>query len=105
MPRHLDRKATLDEAARCVLQDRNVDYGTPEDNFRTIADFWTTLFGPSLKPGARIEAHQVALALDLLKTARLMHNPAHPDGWVDKAGYAACGAEIATKTRQPEGGQ
>ena len=31
------------------------------------------------------------------KMARLRHDPAHTDSWVDVAGYAACGAEVATR--------
>jgi hypothetical protein len=33
--------------------------------------------------------------LDLMKTARLQNMPSHADSWIDKAGYAACGAETA----------
>jgi hypothetical protein len=31
-----------------------------------------------------------------LKTVRAWSNPEHFDNWVDMAGYAACGGEIAT---------
>ncbi|CUW38801.1 protein of unknown function [Magnetospirillum sp. XM-1] len=91
----MDRKSTLDGAAKAVLQDRNQSYGTPEDCFGLAAKFWTTLFGITVLP------HQVALAQDLLKTARIMHNPTHADSWVDKAGYAACGAEVARPVPAP----
>jgi hypothetical protein len=33
--------------------------------------------------------------LGLLKIARLRANPTHRDSWVDLAGYAACGYEVA----------
>lgn len=104
----MDRMQTLERAASCVLHDRNDEYGPPEENFQTIADFWTVLLKKLLRPGARIEPHHVALAQDLLKTARLMNTPSHADSWVDKAGYSACGAEIATSkspspTPEPQG--
>jgi hypothetical protein len=34
--------------------------------------------------------------LALLKVARIRSNPKHADNWIDIAGYAACGGEIAT---------
>ena len=33
-----------------------------------------------------------------LKTVRAWGNPAHDDNWVDIAGYAACGGEIAGRS-------
>lgn len=102
-PRRLSRRGILESAANCTLRDRDNVYGSPEDNFQVVADFWTTLFGPLLKPGARIQAYHVALAEDLLKTARLMQTPDHEDGWVDKAGYSACGGEVATRHLPDEG--
>jgi hypothetical protein len=38
----------------------------------------------------------VAVMLALLKVARIKQNPNHTDNWIDIAGYAACGGEIAT---------
>ena len=85
----MDRRSTLDAAAKTVLNERNKSYGTPSENFALVARYWSVLFGVTVEP------HQVALAQDLLKTARLHHDPAHADSWVDKAGYSACGAEVA----------
>lgn len=84
-----DREAMLKEAITVVTQDRNREYGGPEDSFGLIANYWTVLFGIHITPV------QVALALDLLKTARLQANPYHRDSWVDKAGYAACGLDVS----------
>ena len=36
-----------------------------------------------------------------IKLARLKSNAAHADNWVDLAGYAACGGELAAE--RPEG--
>lgn len=37
----MTRKEILEAAAACVCGDREEDYGTPEDNFRLIADLWS----------------------------------------------------------------
>ena len=86
----MTRKECLDEAAKCVLQDRQNQYGRPEDCFQLIADLW----GSYLR--RCISAHDVAAMMALLKIARFRHNPGHLDNAVDLAGYAACMAETAT---------
>jgi hypothetical protein len=92
----MNRKEVLDRAAECVLQDRNTQYGAPEDTFTEIAGLWSIYLGCSLKP------HDVALMMALLKIARLKGNPIHGDSWVDLAGYAACGAESSELIRVPD---
>ena len=86
----MTRKECLDEAAKCVLQDRQNQYGRPEDCFQLIAELW----GSYLR--RCISAHDVAAMMALLKIARFRHNPGHLDNAVDLAGYAACMAETAT---------
>jgi len=85
----MNRRETLDRAADCVLQDRNSQYGSPENSFVQIAGLWSFYLGQELRP------HDVAILMALLKIARLKTNPSHADSWVDLAGYAACGAELA----------
>jgi len=34
--------------------------------------------------------------MNLLKLARIKTSPEHADHWIDIAGYAACGGEVAT---------
>lgn len=90
------RKFTLDQAAKAVLNDRNATYGAPEDVFSEIAEAWQAVFG------YEFTAVDVALALVMLKVVRAKHNPRHIDSWIDMAGYAACGAEVAAKTYPEE---
>lgn len=90
----MKRKETLDRAAAAVLSDRQTTYGTPEDNFGMIGKYW------SIHLGREVNATDVAIMLGLLKMARLKTSPQHADNWVDMAGYAACGAEVA-KARLP----
>lgn len=84
----MERKEILEKAKACVTGDREQDYGSPEDNFRTIAEFWSTY------TGCEIKSKDVAAMLGLLKVARIKSGHAKEDNWVDLAGYAACGGEI-----------
>lgn len=82
------REKTLTKAISCVCGDRERDYGTPEDNFGTIAQLWTTYLGMYVTPV------DVAMMMALLKVARIKNGGGTGDSFVDLAGYAACGAEI-----------
>lgn len=87
----MNRRECLDAAADCVLRNRQAHYDTPERNFERIATIWSVIFGHPVEPA------QVALAMAAVKLARLAGNLGHVDSWVDLAGYAACGAEVATE--------
>ena len=87
----MKRAECLDAARTTVTGQREKDYGTPEDNFGRTALMWTAVLGVT------VSASDVALCLAALKIARLSVNPSHVDSWVDMAGYAACGAEVATR--------
>ena len=87
------RKRVLSEAEKCVCGQREQDYGTPEDSFQKIGTFWTAY----LNYAVEIDAEDVAAMMALLKIARISENPQHMDSWVDLAGYASCGGEIAGK--------
>ena len=91
----MKRSDILDTAKVYVTKDRAADHGDMEDNFATIARFWSAYLG------AGVTAHDVAAMMMLLKIARIRSNPAHQDNWVDSAGYAACGGEIAGGPPKP----
>ena len=82
----MNRAEILLKASQAV-KDRQ-EYGSPVDNFTITAALWTIILGVDVKP------YQVALCQDAFKTARLLGKPNDKDSWVDKAGYAACGAEV-----------
>jgi hypothetical protein len=88
----MTRSECLDMAKAIVTQDRCKTYGTPEDSFGRIAALWNAYLGD----GRAIAPSDVAAMMALLKIARIAENPAHMDSFVDLAGYAACGAEVAT---------
>ena len=93
----MKRKEILEAALRCVCGDREQDYGSPENNFATIAEFWTSYIKRKcVSPGVDVcvNPEDVAAMLIQVKVARVASGHAKADNWVDIAGYAACGGEI-----------
>jgi len=98
----MKREEVLDEAMRIVSGDRENTYGGPEDSFNRIAALWNAYLqerGGHLAPLSPVD---VAIMMALLKIARLSAAPTHKDSWVDLAGYAACGGEIASCNEMSE---
>lgn len=87
----MNRAQILETATKCVCGRREQDYGRPEDNFQTIANFWSEYLG-----GITITAKDVAMMMALMKIARIKTGTATQDSFVDLAGYAACGGEVAS---------
>lgn len=99
----MTRDEVLNAAKQCVCHDRNNQYGSPEDNFKTIAYLWTDYLnaGNALRGvGICLRAKDVAVMMILLKVARVATGSGnYADGWIDICGYAACGGEIDGKGR------
>ena len=116
--------AMLSAALEVVTQRRREDYGSAEDNFGHIAALWNTYINERLRRGEcieedadecrregnpyptnprpimkrgrmRLDAVDIALLMDLMKTARLISKAHHYDSWLDKAGYSGCGWRCA----------
>jgi hypothetical protein len=85
----MTREECLGRAKECVCGQREQDYGTPENNFQRIAALWGAYTGHTYTP------IDVAMMMSLLKVARIKSGTGTEDSFVDLAGYAACGAEIA----------
>lgn len=85
----MQRTEALRQAASLINGERDQQYGTPENNFRAIAAMWTGYLG------ILVEAHDVAALMTMVKLGRIRKDPKKADSWVDLAGYAACGAEVA----------
>jgi hypothetical protein len=83
------RTATLLTAIDIINGDRNESYGDAAGSFYRIANVWSHLTGYSITP------EQVAIMMAGLKLCRLSVSPNHRDSWVDLAGYAGLGSEIA----------
>lgn len=97
------RSAILEQASKCVNGPRDQQYGSPEDNFSRIADLWNAYLRSNgmIQPGCPgclgLHPHEVAALLALVKIARSIESPEHLDNWIDLAGYAACGGEVASR--------
>lgn len=94
----MTRKEILDAALKCVNGDRDQQYGSPEDSFKQIAEYWTTYLQSvgtiKNREDYYIRPKDVAAMLALLKIARIAGGEPKDDNWIDLAGYAACGGEI-----------
>lgn len=94
----MTREEILNSAKKCVCGDRDKTYKGPEDSFALIARLWEPIIkARCVGPGADVcvDAVTVALCMAELKIARAATNETHMDSWVDLAGYASCGGEIA----------
>lgn len=88
------RSEILAKANACVTGKRQEDYGNPEDNFYTIAKFWTVYLNSFMENEVYLSGEDVALMMALLKIARAISGQTL-DNYIDLAGYAACAGEIA----------
>ena len=95
----MKRAETLDKANETVTGHREQEYGTPEHNFAVIAEYWNAYL--IWKKDEGLTAKDVANMMCLFKLGRITTGTGTADSYVDLAGYAACGAEIATE----EGGE
>lgn len=94
----MTRKEILAAAEACVCGQREEDYCAPEDNFRTIAELWQAYIkARCVGVGVFVDMlpEDVACMMALLKIARIAGGCGTDDSWVDLAGYAACGGELA----------
>lgn len=85
----MKRQETLEKAIECVCRNREQEYGSPENNFKSIADVWNWYLG------TEITAKQVTVMMALLKVARIKTGTFTEDSYIDLAGYAACAGELA----------
>ena len=79
----------LEEANSLISKDRHNDHGPADKSFERIAKFWSLLLDTPVNP------HQVAQCMIALKLSRINHSSVNNDNWIDIAGYAALGGEIA----------
>lgn len=88
----MTRKEILEKAMSYVTVDREAQYGSPEDNFKRIADHWSLYLGVPVSP------EDVAMMMCLLKIARIESGQTKDDNFIDLAGYAACAGEVALRS-------
>lgn len=92
----MKRAKILDKAKEMVTGQREQDYGTPEDNFNVIAEYWMTYLSAKWGPEELVvlTADDVANMMCLFKIARVTTGKGTADSYIDLAGYAACAGEI-----------
>ena len=88
----MTRAECLQQAEKIVTGERQQAYGEVESNFTMIANLWNAYLSCE-----GFTAQDVAVMMALLKIARIATGTGTADSFVDLAGYAACGCEIATK--------
>jgi hypothetical protein len=84
----MTRSEILQQADKAINGQRELDYGSPEDNFNLIAKLWSAYLGETISPV------DVSMMMCLLKIARIKNGGGTGDSFVDLAGYAACGGEL-----------
>lgn len=85
----MTRDEILAEAGRLINGDRAAAYGDARRSFASIAKIWSAILD------RRVTADDVARCMIGVKLVRLTNSPGKLDSWIDIAGYAALGAEIA----------
>ena len=97
----MTREEALKATYHIVCEDRNGQYGEPEDSFRPIARFWETYIAERcVSPGAEvtITPADVAVLLVLMKVGRYATAiEPKPDTLLDMIGYATCAVEITSE--------
>ncbi len=88
------REEILD-TAKLVCEDRESQYGSPEDSFATIGLMWEAYLKARYGISVVLLPQDVASMMILLKTARNATGKNKDDNWIDIAGYAACGGSVA----------
>ena len=86
-------KEILSEATRLVGTDRQKDYGDKVEKHNNIAKLWSAYLD------VKIEAHDVAIMMALLKVARTKLGAVSRDTYVDMSAYSAIAGEIKFKEK------
>ena len=104
-----NREAILSEVKKIICNDRNEQYGEPEDSFELIADYWSAYINHNCLPPDSvgdmnvIGADDVAIMMVLFKLARIESSFRESrDSYIDAIGYMACAADIAHPASEKE---
>ena len=84
----MNTKEFLSEASRLSGTDRQKDYGDKTNNHNNIARLWSAYLD------IKIEAHDVALMMALLKMARTKLGAVSKDTYIDMSAYSSIAGEI-----------
>jgi hypothetical protein len=90
------RGSVMLKALEIVNGERQDQYGSPEDNFHRIADYWTQY------KGTKFSAHDVSMMMCLLKIARIQTGTGSTDSYTDLCGYAALAADMKVEKKNAD---
>lgn len=89
----------LGRANTVVTKERGATHGDTEQSFEMIAQLWEVYLNHTTgnrSLGVNVTAKDVAMMMDLLKTARHTYgDPLNMDNFVDKGGYTGIAASLA----------
>lgn len=91
----MTRTESIKKLEQIICADRESEYGTPEDNFGLIARYWTEYL--KTRQDNKIRPEDVTIMMCLLKIARVQTGAFKKDSYLDLAGYALCGLEVASR--------
>ena len=92
----MNTKEFLQEATKLSSEQRQKDYGDKVNNHKNIARLWSAYLD------TKIEAHDVAVMMVLLKIARTKLGAISKDTYIDMAAYSAIAGEIKFKEPKEE---
>ena len=92
------RAEILDAAKRCVVGDRDSQYGSPKGSFDEIAHRWSHYLTRQTGHLISLDEHDVAIMMAEFKISRIMtsHGKSE-DSYVDACGYLAIAGELASE--------
>jgi hypothetical protein len=80
----IEKEDVCDVAKRLTSYDRQLDYGSPIEDFTKQARMWSVILNTNVTP------QQIAMCMIAVKLCRLTNSPRHRDSAIDVVGYARC---------------
>jgi len=96
----------LEEVDKIINGERQDTYGSPEDSFKLIADYWDAYLWAKCRNAidgeATIDAKDVAAMMTLFKIARMSGQQYSRDNPRDAIGYLAILADRLNQPKEPK---
>lgn len=96
-PKPKKRGHVLQKAHEIINGERQDSYGSPEDSFRLIGEYWTSYLianGWGSSDRLNVTAKEVAEMMMLFKIARMSGQKPAIDNYTDLCGYAGIAADM-----------
>jgi len=78
----MEKEDVCDVAKRLTSYDRQLDYGSPIEDFTKQARMWSVILNTNVTP------QQIAMCMIAVKLCRMTNSPRHRDSAIDVVGYA-----------------